>query len=98
LAQHEQSNSLSNVGDKGKYEQHFTFCIYLVMYGSSYIIVCVVPLDLSINKELDCSCCAKDVDSQKKKEIGYIVPKYHLAIGKDGMEDNTDPDHTDTRF
>jgi hypothetical protein len=40
---------------------------------------------------------AKDVDSQKKKEISYIVPEYHLAIGKDDMEDNTDPDHTDTK-
>jgi hypothetical protein len=26
------------------------------------------------------------------------INEYHLAIGKDDMEDNTDPDHTDTRF
>jgi hypothetical protein len=50
--------------------------------------ICII-LSPTFDKELDCSCCAKDVDSQKKKEISYIVPEYHLAIGKDDMEDNT---------
>jgi hypothetical protein len=71
---------------------------YITKYIQKVKCCSYFPLSPTFDKELDCSCCAKDVDSQKKKDIGYIVPEYHLAIGKDGMEDNTDPDHTDTRF
>lgn len=67
-----------------KYIQKVTCCSYF-------------PLSPTFDKELNCSCCTKDVDSQKK-ETSYIGPEYHLAVGKDGMDDNTDADRTDTRF